>query len=161
MHGMLRHRSDNKTGTRRRSRAARLLSRAQSVLGALTLGIAIGSSSATATDAKVEPIPAPPADRILRLQSEAILDDPAALLRAAQASTEQQDDAHADWLYAQITERHPIVGDHAGLLRAELHVAKGRTALARKIAAATLKAFPSSPLRSELHQIVGADAGRA
>jgi len=152
---MLRHRSDSKTGRRRRSRAARVLSRAQSVLAALTLGIAIGAPSATATDSKVEPIPAPPADRILRLQSEAILDDPAALLRAAQASTEQQDDAHADWLYAQITERHPIVGDHAGLLRAELHVAKGRTALARKIAVATLKAFPSSPLRSELHQIVG------
>ena len=152
---MLRHRSDRGIETTGQGTPARVFPRILMLLVALSLGSAVFSAPTMAADAKVDPIPAPPADRILRLQSEAILDDPSALLRAAQASTEQQDDAHADWLYAQITERHSIVGDHAGLLRAQLHVAKGRTAQARKIADATLKAFPASPLRSQLHQIVG------
>jgi soluble lytic murein transglycosylase len=100
-------------------------------------------------------IPAPPADRILRRQSEALLDDPAALLRAAQAAIAHQDDAHADWLYVQIFERHPIVGDYAGLRRARLHASKGRSAVAQKIAEGTLTNFPSSPLRADLYRIVG------
>jgi peptidoglycan lytic transglycosylase len=132
------------------------------LLLALQLGLAPGSSEAQSdasapheAKSSVDPIPAPPADRILRLQSEVILDDPSALLRAAEAAIEQQDDAHADWLYAQLAERHTIVGDHAGLRRAQLHLARGRTIEARKIAEQALKDFPDSPLRADLHQIVG------
>ena len=91
-----------------------------------------------------------------RRPSEAILDDPAALLRAARVAVEaHDDDAHADWLYAQVAQRHPIVGDHAGLRRARLHLEAGRTEEARRIAGAVLEEFPDSPLRAELHQIVG------
>ena len=100
-------------------------------------------------------MPTPPADRILRAQSEAILDDPAALLRAAAKGIEQQDDSHADWLYAQIAQRHPIVGDYAGLRRARLQLSKGRALEARQIAARVLEDYPSSPLRAELYEIVG------
>ena len=100
-------------------------------------------------------MPAPPADRILRAQSEAVLGDPAALLRAATEAVVQQDLAHADWLYAQVAARHPVVGDHAGLLRARLQLAAGRVDEARQIAAKTLEEFKSSPLRAGLHELVG------
>jgi soluble lytic murein transglycosylase len=100
-------------------------------------------------------MPTPAADRILRARSEAILDDPAALLRAATKGIEQQDDSHADWLYAQLAQRHPIVGDYAGLSRARLQLSKGRSLEARQIAARVLKDYLTSPLRAELHEIVG------
>ncbi len=103
----------------------------------------------------VAPIPAPPADRILRRQSEAILDDPSALLRAAGTAIGQQDEAHADWLYAQLAKRHPIVGDHARLHRARLQLSIGRMRQARMIAEAALREFPTSPVRAELHRVVG------
>jgi len=144
------------------------------IVGSLIFGLASGISGlaraaserppgqieADAQDRAVEaPIiagmPTPPADRILRARSEAIFDDPAALLRAAARGIEQQDDSHADWLYAQLAKRHPIVGDHAGLRRAELQLSNGRALEARQIAAQVLRDFPTSPLRAELHQIVG------
>jgi len=103
----------------------------------------------------IESMPTPPADWILRARSEAIFDDPAALLRAAARGIEQQDDSHADWLYVQLGERHPIVGDYAGLHRARLQLSKGRVLEARLIASQTLKDFATSPLRADLHQIVG------
>ena len=100
-------------------------------------------------------MPTPPADRILRMQSLAMLNDPAALFRAALTATEQEDFSHADWLYAQIVGKHPVVGDHAGLLRARLQLDRGRAAEARQIATATLAAFSESPLRAQLHELVG------
>jgi soluble lytic murein transglycosylase len=100
-------------------------------------------------------LPGPPADRILRAQSEAIFDDPAALLRAAEKGIEQQDYSHADWLYVQLAQRHSIVGDHAGLRRARLRLSKGRALEARQIAAEVLKDYPKSPLRPELYEIIG------
>jgi soluble lytic murein transglycosylase len=121
---------------------------------------AIAAIAASAkAQGKVAPIlggmPAPPADRILRARSEALFDDPAALLRAAEEAVTQEDDAHADWLYAQLVLRHPIVGDHAGLRRARLQLSKGRAVEARQIASNVLTNFPDSPLRAELHQIIG------
>jgi soluble lytic murein transglycosylase len=104
---------------------------------------------------RIGSMPGPPADRILRAQSEAILDDPAALLRAAARGIDQQDDSHADWLYVQLTQRHPIVGDHAGLRRARLRLSKGRALEARQIAAEVLKDYLDSPLRPELYEIIG------
>ena len=108
-----------------------------------------------ATSPTVAALPTPPADRVLRQQSESLLGDPAALLRAARVAIEQEDDAHADWLFAQVAQRHPIVGDHAGLRRARLQLSKGRSAEAREIATATLQAFPDSPLAADLHRVVG------
>jgi soluble lytic murein transglycosylase len=113
------------------------------------------SEQGDSDSASVAAIPSPPADRILRAQSEALLGDPAALLRAAMVAIEQGDHAHADWLFAQLGTRHPIVGDHAGLRRARLRLEQGRSLEARQIASATLHAFPESPLRAELHQVVG------
>jgi soluble lytic murein transglycosylase len=100
-------------------------------------------------------MPTPPADRILRARSEAIFDDPAALLRAAAIGIEQNDDAHADWLYAQLAARHPIVGDHAGFRRARLQFSKGRALEARQIATKTVADYPSTPLRAELFELIG------
>ncbi len=107
------------------------------------------------TPGLVGEMPMPPADRILRAQSEALFDDPAALFRAAEESITQEDDAHADWIYGQLAKRHPIVGDHAGLRRARLQLSKGRAAEARQIAAQTLATYRESPLRSKLHALIG------
>lgn len=125
---------------------------------AMAIGLAssgIGAETDSTLAFEPEPLPAPAADRILRLRSEAILDDPAAILRAAENAIEDQDDAHADWLYEQLAIRHPIVGDHAGLRRARLHLAKGRNRAARQIAQSTLSRFSNSPLRADLHRLVG------
>jgi soluble lytic murein transglycosylase len=100
-------------------------------------------------------MPTPPANRILRAQSEAVLGDPAALLRAATDAIAQEDFSHADWLYAQLSARHPIVGDHAGLRRAQLQYDTGRAEEARLIAEATLASFSDSPLRAALYELVG------
>ncbi|CAM9354427.1 unnamed protein product, partial [Discosporangium mesarthrocarpum] len=100
-------------------------------------------------------LPTPPADAVLRAQSQAMLDDPAALFLAATEAIDAEDYAHADWLYAQIGLRHGIVGDHAGLLRARLHLDRGRPAEAREIATTTLSEFSDSPLRASLHELVG------
>jgi len=100
-------------------------------------------------------LPILPADRILRAQSEALLGNPAALLRAASEAIEQEDFSHADWLYAQLMARHPIVGDHTGLRRARLQLEMGRAKEARAIAERTLSDFTDSPLRAELHELVG------
>jgi soluble lytic murein transglycosylase len=111
--------------------------------------------SAPESTAIIGSLPGPPADRILRAQSEAIFDDPAALLRAAERGIEQQDYSHADWLYVQLAQRHPIVGDHAGLRRARLRLSRGRALEARQIAAEILKDYPKSPLRPEFYEIIG------
>lgn len=105
--------------------------------------------------ASVPGLQSPPADRVLRRQSEALLGDAAALLRAAQLAVEKGDDAHADWLYSELAERHPIVGDYAGLHRAELRLRMRLPSEARQIASATLQAHPESPLRAALHRVVG------
>lgn len=123
-------------------------------------GRAAGSADAETPALAVEMefdggLPALPADRVLRLQSEALLGDPAALFRAATAAVAQQDHSHADWLYAQIARRHPIVGDHAAHKRAQLQLDLGRPAEARQIASAALEAFDDSPLRAELYELVG------
>lgn len=100
-------------------------------------------------------LPTPPADAVLRARSQAMLDDAAALFRAARSAQEAEDHAHADWLYAQIADRHPIVGDHAGSLRAQLQLDRGQPAEARKIAAQVLADHAKSPLRASLHELVG------
>ncbi|MHA7837320.1 MAG: lytic transglycosylase domain-containing protein [bacterium] len=118
-------------------------------------GAAEAPSERGAPGASLPDIEAPPADRVLRRRSETLLEDPAALLRSARIAVEQGDDAHADWLYGEIRERHPIVGDYAGLHRAQLRLSLQRAAEARQIASATLRAFPESPLRADLHRVVG------
>ena len=100
-------------------------------------------------------MPTPPADRILRARSEVLFDDPAALLRAAAEGIEQNDDAHADWLYAQLAKRHPIVGDHAGYRRARLQLSKGRAVEARQIASKTVADYPNTPLLAKLYELIG------
>lgn len=105
--------------------------------------------------AAVPALQAPPADRVLRRQSEALLGDAAALLRAARLAVEKGDDAHADWLYSELAGRHPIVGDYAGLHRAALRLRMRLPAEARQIAVATLQSHPESPLRATLHRVVG------
>lgn len=112
-------------------------------------------ADASGREAILGGMPAPPADRILRARSQALFDDPAALFRAAGEAIEQEDDAHADWLYATLAQRHPMIGDHAELRRARLQLSKGRVIEARQIADRAIADFPDSPLRAELYQLIG------
>lgn len=119
-------------------------------------GVAAGPQASTSSAGPVaSELPAPPADRILRARSEALFGDPAAMLRSAGEAIEQEDYAHADWLYGQLATRHPIVADHAGLRRARLRLDRGRPEEARRIAARTLETHPDSPLVSALHELIG------
>jgi soluble lytic murein transglycosylase len=128
---------------------------AQTPARAATASAETAPSTREAVTPILDSMPTPPADRILRARSEAIFDDPAALLRAAALAIEQNDDAHADWLYGQLAARHPIVGDHAGFRRARLQFSKGRVIEARQIASKTIAAYPNSPLRVELFELIG------
>lgn len=114
-----------------------------------------GTTGPAVEAASVPGLQSPPADRVLRRQSEALLGDAAAVLRAARRAVEKGDDAHADWLYSELAERHPVVGDYAGLHRAELRLRMRLPSEARRIASATLQVHPDSPLRAALHRIVG------
>lgn len=86
---------------------------------------------------------------------ESILDDPAALLRAASESAQRKAFAEADQLYGQLAERHPIVGDYAALHRARLQLSEGFAAKARRIATRAQADFPRSLLRAELFELIG------
>ena len=100
-------------------------------------------------------IEGPAADRVLRARSQALLGDPAAALKAALQAIQDRDRSHAVWLFEQVIERHPIVGDHAALLQAQLLVEDGRNAWAARVAEDALRRYPNSPVRPEIHVLLG------
>lgn len=85
----------------------------------------------------------------------ALLNDPAALLRAGQAATERSDFAEAERLFDALARRYSIVGDFAALLRARALRAAGQPADAEAHVERALADFPTSPLRAELHALQG------
>jgi soluble lytic murein transglycosylase len=97
----------------------------------------------------------PSADRILRERSRPLLEDPAASLRAARLAVEQGDRRHAIWLLGQVAVRHPVVGDHAGLMQARLLYEDGHAEAAATVARNALVRAPDSPLRADLHALLG------
>jgi soluble lytic murein transglycosylase len=99
--------------------------------------------------------PTRPTDGTPGGQSDTLLADPAAMLRAAREAVGRGEDVRADWLYGQVAALHPIVGDHAGLLRSRLLLSKRRFADARRVASSTLHSFPDSPLHAALQRVVG------
>ncbi|MBK7947615.1 MAG: transglycosylase SLT domain-containing protein [Deltaproteobacteria bacterium] len=114
-------------------------------LALLAFVIADTARSAEGSDA----VPAsPPLD-------EALLRDPAALLREAQAAALRADYDRAERLFDELARRHSIVGDFAGLLRARSLRAAGRAADAQAHVERALSDFPTSPLRAELHALQG------
>ncbi len=86
---------------------------------------------------------------------EALLRDPAALLREGQAAVGRADYAAADRLFDELGKRHSIVGDYAALLRARALRDAGRPAEAQIQVERGLSDFPTSPLRAELHALQG------
>jgi soluble lytic murein transglycosylase len=86
---------------------------------------------------------------------EALLRDPAALLREGQAAVGRSDFAAADRLFDELGRRHSIVGDYAALLRARALRDAGRPADAQIHVERGLSDFPTSPLRAELHALQG------
>lgn len=86
---------------------------------------------------------------------EALLRDPAALLREAQAAALRSAFARAERLFDELARRHSIVGDYAGLLRARALRDAERIDEAQDQVERALADFPTSPLRAELHALQG------
>jgi len=97
----------------------------------------------------------PAADRILRARSRAILSDPAATLKAARAAVDQRDRSHAVWLLEQLIERHPVVGDYASLMQAQILLEDGRVEWAARVSEKALGRFLNSPVRAQLSVLLG------
>ncbi len=97
----------------------------------------------------------PAADRVLRARSQSLLGNPASALKAARQAVADRDRSHAVWLFEQIIERHPVVGDHAALLQARLLLEDGRSRWSARVAEAALARYPNSPIRAGLYVLLG------
>ena len=97
----------------------------------------------------------PAADRILRARSQGVLGNPAAALKAAQNAVVDGDRSHAVWLFEQLVQRHPVVGDYAALLQARLLLEDGRSRWTARVARQALGQHPKSPVRAQLEVLLG------
>ncbi|MFO0687522.1 MAG: transglycosylase SLT domain-containing protein [Myxococcota bacterium] len=113
-----------------------------------------GSPPATPTAPSAESV-APPTSPPEAPIDESLFGDPAALLRESQAATERRDFGRAERLLEELGRRHSIVGDFAGLLRAKALRAAGRLPEAQAEVDRAIADFPTSPLRAELHALLG------
>lgn len=84
-----------------------------------------------------------------------LLLDPAAALREANASLARGDHRRAGWMLREVAERHPIVADHADLLRARMRMEKGAAEVAAEIALHALQLYVDSPLRADFYRLLG------
>ncbi|MCZ6463219.1 MAG: transglycosylase SLT domain-containing protein [Proteobacteria bacterium] len=80
---------------------------------------------------------------------------PAAGLRAARALLGEGDWKGAAELLGEVAERHPIIADHADLLRGRLLLEAGETSAAAGIMLEAAQAHAASPLRADFHELLG------
>lgn len=85
----------------------------------------------------------------------ALLADPAALLREGQWASSRGEAVRAVALFDALAREHSIVGDYAALLGARARRAGEELVAARTQVEGALSDFPTSPLRSELHALLG------
>ena len=130
--------------------------------GGATLGLALLLACAGASAAQpgspqgpLGEFESPAADRILRARSQGALGNPAAALKAARTAVTRGDRSHAVWLFEQVVQRHPVVGDYAALLQAELLLEDGRSRWAAQVARQALGQHPKSPARAQLNVLLG------
>nr|MCS5637156.1 tetratricopeptide repeat protein [Myxococcota bacterium] len=97
----------------------------------------------------------PAADRILRARSQGALRDPAEALKAARSAVTDGDRSHAVWLFEQVMQRHPVVGDYAALLQARLLLEDGRSRWTARVTRQALRQHPRSPVRAALNVLLG------
>jgi len=98
---------------------------------------------------------APSASTAPKPLDAALLADPAALLRAGREARASGDLAEAERVYEALLRRHSIVGDFAALFRAQVLHEAGRGPEAGGQVERALADFPTSPLRAELHALLG------
>jgi len=142
---------------------------ARRAAAALAVFVLLAGSGGSAADAPEPPAPAADSDPASASDSasvstsdsapvaidEALLADPAALLREGQAAAARKDFETADRLFDALARRHSIVGDFAGLLRARALRDAGKPAEAQIQVDRALSDFATSPLRAELHALQG------
>jgi len=81
--------------------------------------------------------------------------DPAGLLRAALDARDNRSPAEAEWLLTEVSIRHPIVADHADLLRAQLLLDTDQPGEAVGVLLESLQRHRTSPLRTDFYQLLG------
>jgi len=84
-----------------------------------------------------------------------LLRDPAALLRAGVRARERGERAEAAAWMAEASRRHPVIADHADLLRARILLEAESPAEAAAVALEALRRHGDSPLRADLARALG------
>jgi soluble lytic murein transglycosylase len=87
--------------------------------------------------------------------AEHLLRNPAATLRSAVKASERGDFETAERLLLETARRHPVIADHADLLRIRSLLARGNTTAGAAAILEALQAHPSSPLRADYYQLLG------
>lgn len=97
----------------------------------------------------------PPEGSSAWMRGQQLLERPATALASAIDARKRGDRIRAEWLLAEISLRHPVIGDYADWMRAELLLESSRAAEAADVAARALETHPDSPLRAEMLAIQG------
>jgi soluble lytic murein transglycosylase len=97
----------------------------------------------------------PPQGSSAWIRGQQLLERPGPALSEAIEARDQGDRLRAEWLLAEIALRHPIVGDHANRLRAQILLDQGRSAEAEEAVLSALEADPDSVLLSDLLALQG------
>ncbi len=122
-------------------------------LGASPARLLAAEGDTPVAEAATAPVPVEPA--VEAPLDEALLADPAALLREGIAAGGRGEFARADRLFEALGQRHSIVGDYAAWLRARTLRDAGQPAEANVHVERAIADFPTSPLRAALHALQG------
>jgi soluble lytic murein transglycosylase len=121
----------------------------------LTTASLVLAGVAASAGSGAESVAGPAADSVLRERSREILDQPARALRAGREAVEQGDRSHAVWIFGEVMSRHPIVADHAALLRLRVLLQDGDLGPVAEGAREALERYPRSPVRADLYSLLG------
>ena len=88
-------------------------------------------------------------------RSQRLLERAAPALASARDAWERGDRLRAEWLFGEISLRHPVVGDYVDLMRARILRELGAPGEAGLFIVRALSRYPGSPLRAQLSAELG------
>jgi len=97
----------------------------------------------------------PPEGSSAWLRGQQLLERPGPALAAALEARRRGDRLRAEWLLAEISLRHPVIADHADLMRAQILLEQQRAGEAAGVAGQALAVHPDTLLRADLLSVQG------